>query len=107
MTDYTQSGGEGAPQLDIAEAVAQMQMRYEVVAALTIGEENLLYEKDYRDPAVMQAFLDWLAENPAPDLNLNLDGVSVDDRFLVLSTCVQEVGGDSRYIVVARLAETR
>lgn len=34
MTDYTQSGGEGAPQLDIAEAVAQMQMRYEVVRDL-------------------------------------------------------------------------
>ena len=31
MADYTQSGGEGAPQLDIAEAVAQMKMRYEIV----------------------------------------------------------------------------
>lgn len=31
MADYTRSGGEGAPQLDIAEAVAQMKMRYEVV----------------------------------------------------------------------------
>lgn len=31
MADYTQSGGEGTPQLDIAEAVAQMKMRYEVV----------------------------------------------------------------------------
>jgi type I restriction enzyme R subunit len=31
MADYTQSGGDGAPQLDIAEAVAQMKMRYEVV----------------------------------------------------------------------------
>lgn len=31
MADYTQSGGEGAPLLDIAEAVAQMKMRYEVV----------------------------------------------------------------------------
>lgn len=31
MADYTQSGGGGAPQLDIAEAVAQMKMRYEVV----------------------------------------------------------------------------
>lgn len=31
MADYTQSGGDGAPQLDIVEAVAQMKMRYEVV----------------------------------------------------------------------------
>ncbi len=34
MADYTQSGGDGAPQLDIAEAVAQMKMRYEVVRDL-------------------------------------------------------------------------
>ncbi|HRN90109.1 MAG TPA: type I restriction endonuclease subunit R, partial [Candidatus Saccharibacteria bacterium] len=34
MADYTRSGGEGAPQLDIAEAVAQMRMRYEVVRDL-------------------------------------------------------------------------
>ena len=31
MADYTQSGGEGAPQLDVEEAVAQMKMRYEIV----------------------------------------------------------------------------
>lgn len=34
MADYTRSGGDGAPQLDIAEAVAQMKMRYEVVRDL-------------------------------------------------------------------------
>ena len=34
MADYTQSGGEGASQLDIAEATAQMKMRYEVVRDL-------------------------------------------------------------------------
>lgn len=34
MADYTQSGGDGAPQLDIAEAIAQMKMRYEVVRDL-------------------------------------------------------------------------
>lgn len=34
MSDYTRSGGEGAPQLDIAEAIAQMKMRYEVVRDL-------------------------------------------------------------------------
>ena len=31
MADYTRSGGEGTPQLDVAEAVAQMKMRYEIV----------------------------------------------------------------------------
>ncbi len=34
MADYTRGGGEGSPQLDIAEAVAQMKMRYEVVRDL-------------------------------------------------------------------------
>jgi len=34
MADYTRSGGEGSPQLDVAEAVAQMRMRYEVVRDL-------------------------------------------------------------------------
>ncbi len=34
MADYTRSGGEGAPQLDIAEAVAQMNMRFEIVRDL-------------------------------------------------------------------------
>jgi type I restriction enzyme R subunit len=34
MADYTRGGGEGAPQLDIAEAITQMKMRYEVVRDL-------------------------------------------------------------------------
>ena len=34
ISDYTQSNGQGVPQLDIAETVAQMQMRYEVVRDL-------------------------------------------------------------------------
>lgn len=34
MADYTRSGGEGSPQLDVAEAVAQMKMRYEIVRDL-------------------------------------------------------------------------
>lgn len=34
MANYTESGGQGALQLDISEAVAQMQMRYEVVRDL-------------------------------------------------------------------------
>ncbi|MEK7603277.1 MAG: type I restriction endonuclease subunit R [Patescibacteria group bacterium] len=34
MADYTRSGGEGIPQLDISEAIAQMKMRYEIVRDL-------------------------------------------------------------------------
>jgi type I restriction enzyme R subunit len=34
MNTYTQSGGKGAPQLDIADAVAEMKIRYEIVRDL-------------------------------------------------------------------------
>ena len=34
MADYTRGGGEGSPQLDVSEAVAQMKMRFEVVCDL-------------------------------------------------------------------------
>ncbi len=51
MADYTRSGGEGAPQLDIAEAVAQMMMRYEVVKGL-FGVFN--YEKYFNAPTNQQ-----------------------------------------------------
>lgn len=43
MNDYTVSGGEGAPQLDIAEAIAQMKMRYEVVRNLFNNFDYMRY----------------------------------------------------------------
>jgi type I restriction enzyme R subunit len=43
MADYTRSGGEGAPQLDVSEAVAQMLMRYEVVRDLFGNFDYLRY----------------------------------------------------------------
>lgn len=43
VADYTQSGGEGVPQLDIAEAVAQMKMRYEIVRDLFEGFDYMRY----------------------------------------------------------------
>ncbi len=51
MSDYTQSGGQGAPQLDIAEAVAQMQTRYEVVRDL-FG--NFDYRRYFNAPTDQQ-----------------------------------------------------
>ena len=51
ISDYTQSGGQGAPQLDITEAVAQMQMRYEVVRDL-FG--NFDYQRYFTAPTDQQ-----------------------------------------------------
>jgi len=51
MSEYTRSGGEGAPQLDIAEAVAQMKMRYEIVRDL-FGTFN--YKKYFTAPTNQQ-----------------------------------------------------
>ncbi len=81
------------------------QNRYEVVAAFTTGDENILYRKDFSRPGALQDFITWMAE--APGANLALENTTSQDRFLVMSTCVQLVGGDQRYIVVARLAESR
>lgn len=78
---------------------------YEIVAAFTTGSNNLLYEKDYSKTTEMQHFIDWMTETPAKDANLALTGATASSRYLVLSTCVQEFGGDNRYIVVARQVE--
>ena len=51
MANYTESGGQGAPQLDIGEAVAQMQMRYEVVRDL-FGKFN--YRRYFTAPTEQQ-----------------------------------------------------
>lgn len=51
MADYTRSGGEGAPQLDITEAVAQMKMRYEVVRDM-FG--NFDYKQYFDAPTTQQ-----------------------------------------------------
>jgi type I restriction enzyme R subunit len=51
MADYTRSGGDGSPQLDIAEAIAQMKMRYEVVRDL-FG--NFDYQRYFSAPTNQQ-----------------------------------------------------
>lgn len=43
MSNYTESGGEGKPQLDINEAIAQMKTRYEVVRDMFSGFDYLRY----------------------------------------------------------------
>ncbi len=82
------------------------QEQFEVVAAFTTDNRNILYEHNYNDPEELQGFIDWLGETEDDEANLNLDGLTTSDRFMVLSTCVAEVGGETeRYIVVAKLVE--
>ncbi len=92
---------------DVFVYTPAVQNCYEVVAAFTTGNRNILYNKDYKNPATMQSFLGWLADSGDGAALLALDDVDAQDRFLVMSTCVQAVGGDNRYLVVARLAESR
>ena len=43
LETYTQSGGQGKPLLDVAEAVAEMQRRYEIVRDLFHGFDYMRY----------------------------------------------------------------
>lgn len=45
LETYTENGGEGAPTLDITEAVAEMKRRYEIVRDLFHGFNYMLYFK--------------------------------------------------------------
>lgn len=78
-------------------------LQYEVVAAFNIGQENVLYNKDYTQPDVMQAFVDWASAPRDLEANVRMDEASADDRFLVLSTCQAVDDSSSRYIVLCRL----
>ncbi len=80
--------------------------RYEIVAAFINDNLNILYEKDYTDETQMQGFIDHMANIPDTTANLNLENVSTDDTFLVLSTCMNATYSvDNRYVVVGKLVE--
>ncbi len=80
-------------------------MEYEIIAAFETDNRNILYQKDYSQPTVKQELLDWVAGQQGEEACVNLDDVTTDDTFLVLSTCVQLVGGDGRLLVFARRLE--
>ncbi len=79
---------------------------YEVFAAFPHDESNLLYEKDYTDPAVFEGLLDYIeqqAEDAPGESHVGTEGITAGDKLLLLSTCDNE--GASRYLVAARLVE--
>lgn len=80
---------------------------YEIFAAFPHDASNLLYEKDYTDPAAFESLLEYIekqAKNAPDESNVDMDGITPTDKLLLLSTCDNE--GASRYLVAARLAET-
>ncbi len=84
------------------------QEKFEVVAAFFTDNRNILYDRNYNDPEQLQEFIDWLGNSGDEAANLNLEGLLPTDRFLVLSTCVAEEGGETeRYIVVGKMVEQR
>ncbi len=85
----------------------QATYKYEVVAAFINDNLNVLYDKDYTDKEQLQGFIDHMANTPDQTANLNLEVVSTDDKFLVLSTCLDVANSeDNRYLVVGKLVET-
>ncbi len=79
---------------------------FEVVAAFTTDNRNIVYEHLHNNPNGTEGFIDWISATTDEAAVLNVEGLSEDDRFLVLSTCVAAVGGaNERYIVVSRFSE--
>lgn len=80
-------------------------LQYEIVAGFNIGEENILYKKDYRLKDTMQEFIDLMKNTRDIQARLRLDNATIDDKYIVLSTCQSEQDNATRFIVIARLVE--
>ncbi len=84
------------------------QFNYSVVAALTVDDRYVFYNMDtdayidYSSPEDVQYFLDWIAGTKDAAGNVNLEDCTVEDNYLVLSTCTQLANSNDRYIVVAK-----
>ena len=53
----------------------------------------------------MQELLGWIEGQRGLEANVDMAGVDTADKLLVLSTCVQEVGGNGRLLVFAQLLD--
>ena len=90
---------------DVFVYLPEKTLQYEVVGAFNIGEENILYNNDYSQPHEMQGFVDWVTFPRDMEANVNMEGATKDDQYLVMSTCQSVEDSSSRYIVVAKLVE--
>ncbi len=80
------------------------EYKYEIVAAFINDNYSLMYEKNYQDKAQLQGFINHIANTPDETANLKLDDVDTEDKFLVLSTCMNASSSyENRYVVVGKL----
>ncbi len=77
----------------------QGQLDYKICAVYETSDEHLLYQKNLRNPAVYQEFLDEIAAKQEQDGALiDMGNISVKDSLLTLSTCVR--GEDEKRFIV-------
>ncbi len=89
---------------DIYLYTPSVEYKYEIVASFINDNYSLMYEKNYHDEAQLQGFIEHMATTPDTTANLKLDDVDTDDKFIVLSTCMNESDSyENRYIVVGKL----
>ena len=84
------------------------QFKYSIVAALAVDDRYIFYNMDtgeyidYSSPDDVQYFLDWVTGTRDLSANVDMDDCTVDDQYLVLSTCTSLADSNDRYIVVAK-----
>ena len=74
------------------------KLTYEVVSAFIYDDRHIMNSFDFTDDKVFSEYLDTI-QNPrsvSKNVNKNID-LSVDDKILVLSTCLNS--GEGRYLV--------
>jgi len=71
---------------------------YEIIAAYKRDDNNILYQTDYFDDSVWEAYINEIFSNEDTNANLFLRDIGENDQILTLSTCVR--GEDeSRFLV--------
>jgi sortase B len=75
------------------------QFDYEIFAAFERDHEHLMLGWNFRERSSMRAYLENLATTEWAHAIIDMDGVTEEDNFLVLSTCVG--WGDRRFIIHA------
>lgn len=75
---------------------------YEIIAAYKTGDENIIALHDFTDPEVLKEYQEEMFAVRDMNANYRDTNLTVDDRLLVLATCVSG-DDDARYLVHGRL----
>ncbi len=80
------------------------KMEYQIIAAFYTDDRNVLYQRDFWDYETRQYLINWMSGAREPAGNVNMDGVAITDRFIMLSTCAEmSTAPNLRYVVIAHL----